>query len=673
MGSAVDLNSDAPEYNDVVQWALETGLWDGRIVSREKASEFAQETVLRIISQLASQEIDSPDFDYTIMQLARMGTADPGSLALLNREITELKIGPDGKIIQAGLRSWASKCWKKHKVAIIVGAVVLTIAITAVVVTVCAAGTAAGAAAGGAAVASKKDSPSKEHSGRRSDAISSQDRSVSQVEVSPLFQEKGIQLGNNFISYGDFVQQMQHSPITPSPITSAHPEPSWLTQKLAQSAPSSPPWISEHWWNKALPSSPLTHFPEPVQRFLQTEVLQPTSPNPQFNSFVYQWRGETALQSGNFQQAIQDLNKTIELTPHHPTAYLQRGLAHFGAEQYDQSIADYRSFVAQKPAQPFSISEFSLGVAQGLPKGIYESGQGLCVFMVDFVKHPVQTSNQIIESITALVDLVRKDEWGVIAEVLSPEAHQLVTQWDTLPSKERGKLAGYAFGKHGADIFLPGALIKVSAKSAKSAQELAAVCKNLQIAQETFLLETAAEIGNGAKVAEVIKAGQKTSFLGEELGFTAQEMGQLKQTGKLEKTILDQYEHLNLSMQESIALHDKAKTALKAYTKNPLPEFKVRELIHKTGVPTFAKPEGIPDDFLVMISDRGAGMEYVHPINTHIRIRVMPGKSHSPNPSQQKPYVIQQKDGRAFDKHGNLIQPEKTEAHIPLEEFIYRE
>jgi hypothetical protein len=35
--------------------------------------------------------------------------------------------------------------------------------------------------------------------------------------------------------------------------------------------------------------------------------------------------------------------------------------------------------------------------------------------------------------------------------------------------------------------------------------------------------------------------------------------------------------------------------------------------------------------------------------------------------------VIQQKSGQAFDKHGNFIQLEKTEAHIPYEEFIYRD
>jgi len=102
-------------------------------------------------------------------------------------------------------------------------------------------------------------------------------------------------------------------------------------------------------------------------------------------------------------------------------------------------------------------------------------------------------------------------------------------------------------------------------------------------------------------------------------------------------------------------------------------ELKIRELIHQTGIPTFSRPKGIPEDFLVMLSGKGAGMEYVHPTNAQIRIRVMPGKPHSPNPRQQKPYVIQQKNGQAFDKHGRLIEQEKPEVHIPLEEFIYRE
>lgn len=257
-----------------------------------------------------------------------------------------------------------------------------------------------------------------------------------------------------------------------------------------------------------------------------------------FNTLSHQLRGERALAFGYYNQAVQDLGKAIEANPTNPIPYLERGIAHFGLGQYDRSLEDYKQFTAQTPkTDSLSISEFSLGVAKGLPKGVYESGEGLLLFMGDFVKHPIQTSRQIVDSVSTLVDLVRNDEWGVVAEGLSPELHQLVTQWDTLPSEKRGELAGYALGKHGADILVPGALAKVASKSVKSAQELAAVCKNLQIAQETLVLETAAEIGSSAKIAEVVRNGQTIAFLGEELGFNAQEMGQLKKLGKLEQAI----------------------------------------------------------------------------------------------------------------------------------------
>src|ERR1700722_10198192 len=108
-------------------------------------------------------------------------------------------------------------------------------------------------------------------------------------------------------------------------------------------------------------------------------------------------------------------------------------------------------------------------------------------------------------------------------------------------------------------------------------------------------------------------------------------------------------------MQESFALHQRAQKALKPFIKKPMPEFKVRELIHETGIPTFLRPVGIPENYLVMISWKGAGMEYVHPTNPQFRVRVMPGKPHSSYPYQQTPYVVQMKDGKAFDKHGNLV------------------
>jgi hypothetical protein len=51
----------------------------------------------------------------------------------------------------------------------------------------------------------------------------------------------------------------------------------------------------------------------------------------------------------------------------------------------------------------------------------------------------------------------------------------------------------------------------------------------------------------------------------------------------------------------------------------------------------------------------------------------MPGKPLSSNPCQQKPYVIQKTDKGALDKAGNHVSTAAPEAHIPIEEFIYKE
>ncbi len=241
------------------------------------------------------------------------------------------------------------------------------------------------------------------------------------------------------------------------------------------------------------------------------------------NAMSYQVRGDLALNSQCYVQAVQDFGKAISLDPSNPTLYLERGIANFELGNYEQSIADYNQFV-EKKAEPFSVTDFSLGFAKGVPKGAYDSGKGAFLFLSDFVTHPVQTSKQVVDSISQLATLVKNDEFGVVAESLSPELHQLVTQWDTLPSETRGELAGYAVGKLGTDLLAPGAVAKVASKSVNSARELVAVCKNLQIAQETLVLETAAGIGIPAKVAEIVEMGKNKLTFGEGLGVINKEI-----------------------------------------------------------------------------------------------------------------------------------------------------
>lgn len=130
--------------------------------------------------------------------------------------------------------------------------------------------------------------------------------------------------------------------------------------------------------------------------------------------------------------------------------------------------------------------------------------------------------------------------------------HYLVTHWDTLSDQEKGERSGYAFGKLGADILIPGATAKLAKTAVASAKELATIAKNLQqaekllvleavaegasyginmgevvvSAEQTFLLESAARLESGAKIAEIAQLEKRISkWLGEGAKFIRNEAG----------------------------------------------------------------------------------------------------------------------------------------------------
>jgi hypothetical protein len=84
-------------------------------------------------------------------------------------------------------------------------------------------------------------------------------------------------------------------------------------------------------------------------------------------------------------------------------------------------------------------------------------------------------------------------------------------------------------------------------------------------------------------------------------------------------------------------------------------------------------PHGIPAHWRKQPSKRGGGTKYANPNNPHDTLRIMPGNPKSPNPAQQRPYVKRMKDGRALDAAGKPVDPRSREAHIPLDEFKFRE
>lgn len=180
---------------------------------------------------------------------------------------------------------------------------------------------------------------------------------------------------------------------------------------------------------------------------------------------------------------------------------------------------------------------------------------------------------------------------------------------------------------------------------------------------------------DASKFREAIQASQKSAIIAEELGFSAQEITHLQKSGSLDKVVASTFENLvsDKAMLHSLDRFKKAETFLKPYGGKYLPEMQIRELIHQTGIKTFPRPNGIPENYRIKLTNKSGGMKYVHPDNEGTYVRIMPGKPHSPYPHQKEPYVNHRINGSSLDKFGKIVANDAPEAHIPINEFIYRE
>lgn len=150
---AVDSSSDE-EIGLYLDWALQTGIWDGRPVSWIEASEFHEEVQARIFQRL----VEDPESSFAV-QLTQIANLQSSDLTLLARDIQELRFSNSDMILQVGLGKSLRKFWKKHKAEILIGAAIAAVITVAVVVSISTAG--AGAAASGAALGALPDNKSK--------------------------------------------------------------------------------------------------------------------------------------------------------------------------------------------------------------------------------------------------------------------------------------------------------------------------------------------------------------------------------------------------------------------------------------------------------------------------------------------------------------------------------
>ena len=73
---------------------------------------------------------------------------------------------------------------------------------------------------------------------------------------------------------------------------------------------------------------------------------------------AYNNRGFNNYKNGDFNQAISNFSKAIELIPNYVDAYYNRGLAYYSAEQYDKALADYKKAITFKPNDEEAYNNF---------------------------------------------------------------------------------------------------------------------------------------------------------------------------------------------------------------------------------------------------------------------------------------------------------------------------
>ncbi len=284
-----------------------------------------------------------------------------------------------------------------------------------------------------------------------------------------------------------------------------------------------------------------------------------------------------------------------------------------------------------------------------------ESGHQLATFASELVSHPIDIGNNVCRAFTSLAKLALSQEWATLSQSLAPEVCQLVNEWNLLSSQRQGERSGYIVAKYGGDILIPGAAAKVLSKGIEGAKEIALAAKNLETAEQTLALEALSQSARSSTAFAEMSTQLSTES--EKIVITTKGEKFLRENG----------------LWESFQKCRRAEKFLEPFQGQYLPEIRVRDLIHEAGMPTFPRPQGIPNNFRITFSDKGAGMKYVHPNDEGTYVRVMPGKSHSQFPHQQKPYVVRMKNGQNLDKLGNNVSQGAIEAHIPLDEFFYIE
>lgn len=388
-------------------------------------------------------------------------------------------------------------------------------------------------------------------------------------------------------------------------------------------------------------------------------------------------RGASSYKMGAYDQAVLDYTNLLNYQPEASLPYLQRSASYCLMGDYAKSFSDFQTYTnattsATPEKIPFDTLEFSKGFGIGLKEGCIDSVGGTVDFAKNLTLHPINTSVEIYKSCETLAVMCKEGEFKEIAHALAPELSELVTNWDYLESERRGELAGYAVGKYGTDIAIGNGVAKVGSTVAKGISTLKNSTKQakalsvLSQGKTLALIETAIESPKPIEIIHQAKTLPK-NFYGK---IAPEALDLIQKSGKMER--------LNgfaaLVERESFAVTYYGKKMLKPEINVPMPESRARQLLAKYDIHPPSRPKGIPEDFIVTISDNANGICYTRP-DGKFEIRVMAGMPHSLEEAQHKPYVAVSEVVRKgvepsrYGKLGNEVKSKTAESHIPIEEF----
>ena len=322
---------------------------------------------------------------------------------------------------------WLNKKWrhvkhfvKHHKTAVIVGTIILVAAV-AIVVTITIASSTAAAAAGAAAGASssdpKKPKPEPETISVE-EQVSTLQTIASESDLIPALKNENVQIDADQARL--IGSSLGHSAIETSP-PALNPD-AW--DKVVQSGHGA--------IDTAFNTDQSIHY-----------IDLPASENPgDWLSNICQQQGEQALRQFNYEEAVEHFDQAIEANPQNSDFYLQRAYAHMGLDEFDQSLNDYRTYIASSQPKPSILSntiDFGIGFVKNVPIGAVESGHQLSAFASELIVHPIDTSYNVCSAFATLADLACTQQWAVLSESMAPEVCQLANEWNYLTARERGE------------------------------------------------------------------------------------------------------------------------------------------------------------------------------------------------------------------------------------------